>query len=349
MLKEEKKSFRIAIDAMGGDFAPINEIHGAVKLFEKLKDDIDIEVVFVGNKGLITSALSQFDDSKMKYSIVHADEVVTMTDEASVALKQKRNSSMFVGLELHSKGYVDAFVSSGNTGALLTTSTVVLGRIPGVSRPTIGSFFPSTNKYPSLLVDVGANIDTKPRHLFEFAVMGSIYAAQILGLEHPRVGLLNIGEEPSKGTEIVQQTYAMLSESQLNFIGNVEGRDIMQGGADVIVCDGFTGNIVLKFAESVMTTLKTKIKESAKKNVLNMLVFGILGRFMKKMFKDFDYQQYGGLPLLGINGVVIVGHGKSSPLAVQNMVLKAAEFVRRDVNGKIKNALNPVTEVRKTE
>jgi len=340
MIENDNRTYRIALDAMGGDFAPMNEVQGAIKAFEN-NSDINLEVIFVGNKSKIKSALSQFDESKIKYSILHTDEVVSMDDDPTASIKKKRNSSLYKGLELHAQGYADAFVSAGNTGAVLSTATIALGRIHGVSRPTIGSFFPTPNDYPSFVLDVGANIDCKPRFLFEFAVMGSIFASQIVGLEHPRIGLLNIGEESSKGTETLQHTYKMLSESQLNFIGNIEGRDILTGAADVIVCDGFTGNIVLKFAESVPLFLKSKFKNLAGKNVLNSIMIGSLAPFLRKSMKGFDYEQYGGVPLLGVNGAVIIGHGKSSPLAIQNMIFRAVDYVKRDVNSKIINALNP--------
>jgi glycerol-3-phosphate acyltransferase PlsX len=264
-----------------------------------------------------------------------------MNDYPTEALKRKKNSSLYKGIEYLSQGYADGFISAGNTGAVLSTATVLLGRITGVSRPTIGSFFPSQNNHPTLVLDVGANIDCKPRFLYEFAVMGSIYASQSFGLEHPRIGLLNIGEESSKGTDIIQQTYKLLKDSQLNFIGNVEGKDILQGTADVVVCDAFVGNIVLKFAESVLGILKFKFKQFAKKNILNLFMMAVFTPIIKKIFKDFDYQEHGGVPLLGVNGVVIIGHGKSSPKAIQNMIYQAVSNIKKDINTKIENILNP--------
>ena len=340
MEKAEMKKCRIAVDAMGGDFAPINEIHGAVLAADYFIEELELDIILVGNEGKINSALSQFDHSRLNYSIVNADEVVTMDDEPMAAIKKKKESSLFKGMELVLKGYADAFISAGNTGAVLSTATVMLGRVAGVSRPTIGEFFPSQRDYPVLVLDVGANIDCKPRHLFEFAVMGSIQATQMYGLENPRVGLLNIGEEKSKGTEIVQETYRMLKDSSLNFIGNVEGRDIFRGAADVIVCDGFTGNIILKFAESIAGFLKFRFKKFSGAGIINKILMLSAMPALKRVFKDLDYQEYGGVPILGINGVVIIGHGKSSPKAIQNMIYKAYEFVKKDVNGKIEKALN---------
>lgn len=336
----EQKCFRIALDAMGGDFAPINEIQGAIAAFRALDSSVKIEIVFVGNETKIRSALSQLDYSKLNYSIVHAEEVVTMDDDPVDVIKTKRNSSLYKALELHANGYVDAFVSAGNTGAVLSTATVLLGRIKGVSRPTIGSFFPTQGKNPVLVLDVGANVDSKPRFLYEFAVMGAIYANQALSIENPRIGLLNYGEEPTKGTESVKAAYKMLKESNLNFIGNVEGRDILLGSADVIVCDGFTGNVVLKFAESFLTFMKSLFKSFASKNIFNLLLMAIFKPVIKKIFKNLDYQEYGGVPLLGVNGVVIIGHGKSTPKALKNMILRAVDNIKNELNSKIQTALN---------
>lgn len=341
----ETKCFRIALDAMGGDFAPINEIQGAIeayKAYKALDSQTQIEIVFVGNETQIRSALAQFDYSDFKFSIVHAEEVVTMDDDPTDVLKNKKNSSLYKALELHSNGYADAFVSAGNTGAVLSTGTVLLGRIKGVSRPTIGSFFPTQGGQPVLVLDVGANVDSKPRFIYEFAVMGSIYTTQMLGVENPRVGLLNYGEEPTKGTETVKQAYKMIKESNLNFIGNVEGRDILLGSADVIVCDGFVGNVVLKFAESFLGFMKSLFKSFASKNILNLAIMAIFKPVIKKIFKNLDYQEYGGVPLLGVKGVVIIGHGKSTPKALKNMILRAVDIINKDLNKKIENALNPI-------
>lgn len=338
---EQKKSLRIALDAMGGDFAPASEVQGAVKLFDNVQMQNMLEIVFVGDETKIKNALAKSDTSKIRYSIVHADDVITMDDEPTHALKKKKNSSIYIGTELLAQQKVDAFCSAGNTGAMLAASTLLLGRINGVSRPTIGSFFPNPKEHPTLLLDVGANIEVKAKYLYEFAVMGSIYANYMQGIPQPRVGLMNIGEEESKGTEVLHQTYQMLKESNLNFIGNVEGRDILNGECDVVICDGFTGNIILKFAESVYGLIKTKFKQYAKKGFLNKLALMMSAPAMKSVFKDFDYQQYGGVPVLGVNGVVIIGHGKSTPMAIQNMLLRAVEQVKQEINKKIEIALNP--------
>jgi glycerol-3-phosphate acyltransferase PlsX len=347
-MDKPQKIYRIALDAMGGDFAPMNEIQGAVNAYSSKSPNLDFEIVFVGQEKKIKSAMNQLDMKNLNYSIVNADEIVTMEDDPTIALKKKKNSSLYKGLELHTQGYVDAFISAGNTGAVLATATVLLGRIKGVSRPTIGSFFPSDRDLPVLVLDVGANVDCKARFLYEFAVMGSIYFRNMYNIENPRVGLLSIGEEESKGNEIVLETFAMLKESNLNFIGNVEGRDILHAQADVIICDGFTGNIVLKFAESVLGFIKTKFKTFANKNIFNKIIMASFYPIFKKIFQDMDYQKYGGVPLLGVNGVTIIGHGKSSPLAIQNMINRALEQCQKDINEKIELALNPQNMLQKT-
>ncbi len=337
----KKKFFRIALDAMGGDFAPLNEVQGAILASQAKSRFVDFEIIFIGDKAKIEEALEIYKPEGLNYSIVHAEDVVSMSDDPTVAIKKKKNSSLYKGLKLLADNYVDAFVSAGNTGATLSTATILLGRINGVSRPTIGSFFPTIRKLPTLLVDVGANIDVKPRYLYEFAVMGSIYTRLTLGIENPKVGLLNIGEEETKGSDILLETHKILKESNLNFIGNVEGRDVLLGSADVIICDGLIGNIILKFAESVISLFKTKIKDYAKKSIFNSLKVAILKPAFRNIFRDMDYQQYGGVPLLGVNGTVIIGHGKSSPIAFKNMILNAIEITRREVNKYIELSLNP--------
>ncbi len=335
-----KQTYKIALDAMGGDFAPANEVQGALLASEILNQQHNIEIVFVGDEKKIYEALSKQDNSAMKYSVFHTEDVVDMHDDPTQIVKTKKNSSLYKAMELHSEHKVDAFVSAGNTGAVLSTGTILLGRIKGVSRPTIGSFFPTVTNRPVLILDVGANLEPKPKYLYEFAVMGNIFFKQMLNIENPRVGLLNVGEEEEKGTEIVQETHKLFKEGNFNFIGNVEGRDLLQGNIDVVICDGFTGNVVLKFAEGVFTFLKGKVKGLAKKSIINKSVLLLISPFLKKLFKELDYQQYGGVPLLGVNGVVIIGHGKSSALAIQNMIIRAVEYAEKNINEKIKFALD---------
>ncbi len=334
------KLIKIAIDAMGGDFAPESEILGAISAYKNKNAEMDFEIVFVGIKDKIETFLKKTEVGDLKYSIFHADEVVEMTDDPSVALKTKKNSSLYKGLELLKNKEVDAFLSSGNTGAVMSTSTIMLGRIKGVSRPTIGTFFPAKQDKPVFILDVGATVDQKARFLLEYAVMGSIYYHQAYKVAKPKIGLLNVGEESSKGTDEIKNAYQLLKSSNLNFIGNVEGRDIFNATADVVVCDGFTGNIILKFAESFLGLLKHKIKNYSEKSLLNKLKVALLVPTLKDILTDLDYQQYGGVPLLGVNGIVIIGHGKSTPLAVQNMIFRAHEVIKLEIISKIESALN---------
>jgi glycerol-3-phosphate acyltransferase PlsX len=334
---ENSKKIKIAVDAMGGDYAPENVIEGAIMALRESNNRF--EIVFVGDEKKIKNELRKYDTIGLSYSIVDAPQVIGMDDIPTVALRRKKNSSIVVGMKLHSDGEVDAFASAGNTGAVLTAATFILGRIEGISRPTIGSVFPTESGRKSIMLDVGANVDCKPNHLFEFAIMGSIYSSEILGQKNPKVALLNIGEESTKGGDVVLQAYQLLSESKLNFVGNVEGRDILLGKADVIVCDGFVGNIVLKFAESVLGVLKRKLRNYAMRNIFRRLTFGLLARGLRKALKEFDYQEYGGVPFLGVNGVAIIGHGSSTAVAIKNMIYRAEETVYRKINQKIKEAL----------
>lgn len=314
---------------MGGDFAPQNIVAGVLDALRHASNRFDI--ILVGREDEIKKELEKHSINGLRFSIVNATEVVGMDESPTVALKQKKDSSITVGLTLHKEGKADAFISAGNTGAVMSASTIILGRAEGVSRPTIGTPFP-TEKGPCLLLDAGANVDCKPQHLLEFGIMGSIYANYILGYKNPTVGLINIGEESTKGNEITLEAYNLLQKSKLNFIGNIEGRDILKGKANVIVCDGFVGNIVLKFAESVLGLLKAKFKDYAASNLLNKIWVGLMYRTLKKILKDFDYQEHGGVPLLGVQGVSIIGHGGSTPKAIKNMILKAEDMVIKEVN-----------------
>jgi glycerol-3-phosphate acyltransferase PlsX len=333
------QTIKIAFDVMGGDFAPANEIKGALEFLQEHHDK-SVELLLVGNEDIIKQEIDKNPAIKdYKFTIVNATQVITMEDDASTAIKTKKDSSISVGLDLVKEKKADAFVSAGNTGAMLSTSTLKLGRIDGVSRPTIGSFFPTLKDYPTLILDVGANSEVKPKYLYEFAVMGQIYLSEMYNIENPKIGLLNIGEEAKKGTEIVQEAHKLLSNSKLNFIGNIEGRDIFPGVADIVVCDGFVGNIVLKFAESFMGFFKETLKKYAQKSTFNKLKVGLMVPTVKDIFRGFDYQDHGGVPLLGVNGVVVIGHGKSSPKALKNMLNIALITYEKEINQKIENSL----------
>ena len=321
---------------MGGDFAPRNVVAGAVEAMREAKDRL--EVLFVGPQSVVQEELHRLTENNLNHQIVNAPSIITMDDGAMAAVKEKKDSSIAVGVSLHKEGAADAFVSAGNTGAVMSASTLILGRIEGIGRPTIGAFFPSEMGV-CLLLDAGANVDCRPQHLYEFAVMGTIYAREMLMLPNPTVGLLSIGEESSKGNDLTREAHQLLAKSRLNFIGNVEGRDILKGKASVVVCDGFVGNVVLKFAESVLDLLKTKFRNHAAKNVFSKIWVGMMSRTLRSVMKDFDYQEYGGVPLLGVNGVSIIGHGKSTPKAIKNMILKAEEMVRKNITGSIRDSL----------
>jgi glycerol-3-phosphate acyltransferase PlsX len=323
---------------MGGDFAPRNNVAGA---FEALRDAHDrVEIIFVGRETIIKEALNEFPaaGANSGYSIVDAPDIIDMHDEGAASVRKKKNSSIAIGLNLQKEGKADAFLSAGHTGAVMSATTLILGRIEGVARPTIGTFFP-TERGVCLLLDAGANVDCKPQHLYEFGVMGSIYVHQMLGLESPTVGLLNVGEEESKGTEAVREAFALFKSGKVNFIGNVEGRDILQGGADVIVCDGFTGNVILKFGESVPGFMKNVIGKHVRKNPLAMLLSGFIRGTLRSALKSMDYEEFGGVPILGVNGTSMIGHGKSTPKAIRNMILAAESMVKKNINGRIREAL----------
>jgi glycerol-3-phosphate acyltransferase PlsX len=333
---DTKNKVSVVVDAMGGDFAPVNEVAGAI-LACKDRGEF-LKVILVGKEDVLKKELSKQGGSE-GIEIVNADEVVTMDDSPTDVYKSKPNSSINVGLALLKEKKADGFISAGNTGAVMAASTLKLGRIKGVGRPTIGSIFPSNDK-KTMVFDVGASVDCKPMHLKEFAIMGTIYMEHIFGVKNPSVGLLSVGEEKEKGNELTFEAYELLEKSGLNFFGNVEGRDVLNGKVDVIVCDGFVGNIILKFAEGVLDLLKAKFRSYAGKSFGNKLWMGMIQGTLREILKDFDYQEYGGVPLLGVDGVSIIGHGKSSPLAIRNMIFKAEEVVRKDVCGKIREEIN---------
>ncbi|TRZ66151.1 phosphate acyltransferase PlsX [bacterium] len=321
---------------MGGDNAPDSQVRGAVLAAEERPGSL--EVILVGRKALIEKHLAKSGAELSNLSVVNADDVVTMEDTPSEAFKTKPESSLNIALNLQKDKKADALISAGNTGAVLTFSTLKLGRIEGISRPTIGSIFPSW-KDITMVIDVGATVDCRPNNLLEYAVMGSVYMNYIHNIDNPRIGLLSIGEEKSKGNELTFEAYKLLENSGLNFIGNVEGRDILKGTANVVVCDGFVGNVVLKLAESVLDLLKNKFRQFSEKSLWHKFRVALAYPTLKKIVQDFNYEEFGGVPLLGVNGVSIIGHGKSTPLAIKNMIFKAEETVRKQVNSKIKKIL----------
>ncbi|MGO9481198.1 MAG: phosphate acyltransferase PlsX [Candidatus Kryptoniota bacterium] len=328
---------RIALDAMGGDLAPLRIVEGGLQALEESNNRF--ELVLVGREEEIQKEISRYSTKGLNYSIVDAREVIEMHESPNTAIKEKQGSSIVVGMNLHSEGKVDAFVSAGNTGAVMSATTLILGRIRGVSRPTIGTPLPTVDNGVCLLLDAGANSDCRPQHLVEFGLMGSIYAMEIQKKASPTVGLLNIGEESSKGNELAQASYPLLEKSGLNFIGNVEGRDILMGKADIVLTDGFVGNVVLKFAESFLPVLRTRFKRYAAENIFKTIWAGLMSRTMKKVLSGFNYESQGGAPLLGVKGVSMIGHGGSTTLAMKNMVLRAEEVVNHNISKLIESAI----------
>ena len=311
---------RIALDAMGTDTAPAAEVAGAIEALQHAASD-DVEIILVGDEALIRAELERHDDVPSGIRVHHAPDRVTAEDAPASVLRRKPDSSIVVGLRLHKEGDADAFVSAGSTGAVMASSLFTLRPLPGVDRPPVGTLLPTAGA-PCLLLDAGANIGCKPGHLVQFAHLGSTYMKDAMGRENPRVGLLNIGEEPGKGDELTIETYGLLeNDDGLNFIGNIEGRDIVRGECDVIVCDGFVGNILLKFYESVaghiLDLLKTELDSAADSNL-------DLGH----VFRVLDYAEYGGAPLLGLGGVSIICHGGSPPKAIHNALIVAGRAVR---------------------
>ena len=329
---------------MGGDFAPGAVVEGAVDAVTEFPGRFN--VILIGRQQAIESELQKHVPRGLEAKIagtlrvVNADEVIEMDDAPNSALKTKKNSSIAAGLALHRDGKADAFASAGNTGAVLSASTLMLGRIKGIGRPTIGALFPTARHTPCLLLDAGANVDCRARHLYEFGLMGSAYLTAMFGARNPSVGLLSVGEEETKGNEVSLEAFKLLKESPLNFIGNVEGRDVLKGEVDVIVCDGFTGNILLKFGESVPSFLKAKFVRYASRGPREKLVAFLARSALRSIMQEMDYQEAGGVPLLGVNGVSIIGHGGSSPRAIKNMILLAEKTVVQDVNGKIQDSLH---------
>lgn len=308
----------IALDMMGGDFAPLEAVKGAA---EFLKDsDSNIHLTLIGDEEKIQTHIADHPLPVGKYSIVHADQVIEMNEHPTKALKEKQRSSIAIGFQLLASGKTDAFISAGNTGAMMVGALFSIKTIEGVLRPTIGAYLPREDGTLGLLVDVGLNADCKPENLNQFAILGSLFAKHILNFKNPKVGLVNLGEEEGKGNILAQAAYPLLKENkQINFFGNVEGRDILLNKADVLVCEGFTGNVVLKLAESIYDIVQ-------RRNIND------------EHFNRFNFEQYGGVPVLGVAKPVIIGHGISHATAFKNMIRIAHRMLQTDLMGKIKDS-----------
>ncbi|MEX0845668.1 MAG: phosphate acyltransferase PlsX [Balneolaceae bacterium] len=325
----------VAVDAAGGDFYPKNPVEGALQAVQENKD---LTILLVGPEDLINKELANHDYDDKRVLVHNAPQVIGMEESPGQAVKTKKQSSIVVGVGLHKAGKCDAFVSAGNTGALLAASMFILGKLPGVLRPTIASYFPTLQGF-RLLVDAGANLELKPETAVQFAKMAQIYCEQILDIKDPKVGLLNVGEEEGKGTELLKEIHTELKKHE-NFIGNVEGKDILPCKADVYLCDGLVGNIVLKFAESIPDAIQKLIGGAIKDMQLSEAEIAMIQKVLHVALSSFNYENVGGIPFLGVNGVSIVGHGGSSPLAIKNMIKSAVQTVEHDVNGKIVASLN---------
>ncbi len=328
-------AIRIALDAMGGDHAPHEIVAGALLAAK----EYPIEILLVGQEEVVRKHLAAFTpDIPRNIEIVDAREVVEMDDPPMTPLRKKRNSSVRICANLVGEGRADAFVSAGQTPATWTSARLVLGMLEGVERPALAQIMPRQNGV-TLLLDVGANVQAKVEYLREFAVMGHAFSQTVLGIESPRVGILSIGEEEGKGNELTKETFRVLKETGLNFIGNAEGRDIFNGHADVVVCDGFTGNVVLKASEALGEMVWASMREELSRNAIRMTAGAIVQPFLKNLKKRMDWREYGGAPLLGVKGGCIVCHGRSNSKAIKNAIRVAREFAVNRIDEKIQQKI----------
>ncbi|HTV64564.1 MAG TPA: phosphate acyltransferase PlsX [Bryocella sp.] len=331
----------IALDAMGADRAPKPEVEGAILAARHY----GVEMVLVGKEEVIRAELDQHRFwRRLPIRIVNAAETITMQDKVAQAVRAKRDSSMRVGLRLVRDGKADGFVTAGNTGAAMATAKMVLGAIPGVDRPALAAVFPTAQGTATILIDVGANVDSKPQNLQQFAIMGDVYfrtifAGRFPGADHPRVGVLSIGEEESKGNDLTREAYKLIKELPMNFVGNVEGRDLYNGKADVLVCDGFVGNVALKISEGMVETVRFLLKQSLQATISSQVGFLLSRKAFADFKKRLDYSEYGGAPLLGIKGVCIVSHGSSNSNAIKNAIRVAIEFANSKLNHTIEERI----------
>lgn len=326
----------IAVDAMGGDHAPKSEVEGALRAVRQLP----VSVILVGQENVVRAELAAHPGwEKLPITIHHASEVVTMDDSAGKALRSKRDSSIRVALRLARDGHAQGVVSAGNTGAVMAMAKTVCGMVKGVDRPALATVFPTVKGKPAVMLDVGANVDVSPEMLAQFAMMGDLYSRLIFHTENPRIGLLSIGEEDHKGNELTKGAMPLLKQLPIHFIGNVEGRDLYTGHADVIVCDGFTGNVALKVSEGLVDVIKHLLQESLKASLSGKIGY-LLSRSAYTNFKKrVDYSEFGGAPLLGVKGCTIICHGRSNANAIKNAVRVAADFASSNLNERLHQGL----------
>ncbi len=320
--------FKIAVDAMGSDSGPSVEIEGAIQAAAQY----GVPIVLVGREDRVRNLLQHHDTSGLPIEVVHASEVITMEDAAATAARRKKDSSIHVAARLMRDSGISGVVSAGNTGAVMATVKMIMGTLAVVDRPALSTVLPTQKGKPAILLDVGANVDCKPHHLEQFAIMGDIYSRAIFGIRRPRIGLLSIGEEDTKGNELTKEAFKALKRAPINFLGNVEGRDIFTGDVDVIVCDGFIGNVVLKLSEGLYEAFASMLKQELQKT-LTAKVGAIFAQSAFRQFRHrLDYSEHGGAPLLGVKGITIVCHGRSNANAIKNAIRVAHEFCRHKVN-----------------
>jgi phosphate acyltransferase len=331
----------VALDAMGGDHAPRVEVEGAILAAREL----GVRVLLVGIEADVREELNRHRHRALPIEVVHAPEVIAMSDSPSQAFRRKKDSSVHVAARLVRDGQADALVSAGNTGAVMTVARFVIGTLPSVDRPALAAAFPNMKEKVSVILDVGANVDSKPEQIEQFAVMGEIYFRAIWGVRRPRVALLSIGEEEAKGNELTREAANRLKHGSLNFVGNVEGRDVFRGNVDVVVCDGFIGNIALKLSEGLVEHIGAMLKKAIKSSLTSQIGYALSKRAFDDFRKRTDYSETGGAPLLGVRGITVIGHGRSNPNAIKNAIRVASDLCRSRVNEKIEQELSAVSAV----
>jgi len=331
----------VALDAMGGDHAPRVEVEGAILAAREL----GVRVLLVGIEADVREELHRHRHRALPIDVVHAPDVITMSDSPSQAFRRKKDSSVHVAARMVRDGQADALVSAGNTGAVMTVARFVIGTLPSVDRPALAAAFPNMKERVSVILDVGANVDSKPEHIEQFAVMGEIYFRAIWGVRRPRVALLSIGEEEAKGNELTREAANRLKHSSLNFVGNVEGRDVFRGNVDVVVCDGFIGNIALKLSGGLVEHIGAMLKKAIKSSLTSQIGYALSKRAFDEFRKRTDYSETGGAPLLGVRGITVIGHGRSNPNAIKNAIRVASDLCRSRVNEKIEQELSAASAV----
>lgn len=331
-----EKVVRVAVDAMGGDYAPAQIVKGALDAVNERKD---IKVILVGQENAILSELKGINYDKERLTVVHAEDVITNDEAPVMAIRRKKSSSIVVAMNLVKSGEADAFVSAGSTGAVLVGGQLIIGRIKGIDRPPLAPVIP-TESGVSLLIDCGANVDARPSHLVQFAKMGSVYMENVIGIKKPRVAIVNIGVEEEKGNMLVKETFPLLKNcNDINFIGSIEAREIPKGGADVIVCEAFVGNVILKLYEGLGSTLIGKIKAGLMSTTKSKIGALLCKPALKETLKTFDASAYGGAPMLGLNGLVVKAHGNSTSNEIKNSIIQCITFTEQNINDKIRMRL----------